>query len=450
MKPFFLLFACVWWCAPLAARPPRVEVSAAVEYVSGLPAGSTAGVRLAALPSHRGERDEMAALLSLALNLVSQSNVIARPVPVAGGSLLAFDLGAFGIDAATWEAVTTAGEPYYHLRTQVAGKDGKPQTVFTDGGWVGLEDAAKLRALTGSASALVRADWLLARLITTVDVGAYYEFAGVANQTADQIYTGLGIDFAATDRLGVETWAALLRSDVTHKPRRIIRRQGAAGGAWKTEDTIAEAQDADPIRDPLARKAEGTEHVVAKLNGLPLFLLTDAAGKLVEVAPANLATDHTNAHGDAQLAPALSCITCHREGLLRPFGNDLASLISGGVDVLAGDPARLVKLAAYFRDTERILRRDREDFATAVSAATGGLAVEDVADILPRAYRRYAFEPVTMERAADSLGVTVAALHAALAGSGDPIALALISGHAVQRKQWEGTFAEAALSVSRP
>lgn len=414
---------------------------------------ATRYVSLYNLPRH--EWPQAQAVASLTLNLVSRSARIARPVPVpgSGGRLLRFNLNWYALPPPIWEALISAGEPYWHLRTQAApaGKPSAAQTVYTDGGWAGLEQAAAVREKTHSGGAVVRADWFTARAITTVDGGFYYKLSGIADfADANAWYEALGIDFRATDRLNVEAWSLLIRSGVTHKFRRVIRRQGAAGGAWKTEDSIDEGADEDPLRNPLGRKHDASEHVVASRNGLPLLALFDGAGKLVDVAPQNLATDHTAAHGDGQLAPALSCLVCHREDLLRPLGNDLKRLLASDVEAYFARAEDAEKAAAvYERDLQKSLRRDREDFAEAVSLATGGLEIAEAADLTAAVYRGYAYEPVTPERARADLGLPAnRPLREVFGASVDPILLALCEGIPVQRKQWEASFAEAALLMA--
>lgn len=406
----------------------------------------------------RREWDEASAAVSLTLNLVSRRARIVRPeiVPGTAGRLLRLDLNWYDLPAAVWEAMVSAGEPYWHLRTKAAapGKEAtKAETVYTDGGWVGLDQAATLRERTHTGGAVVRADWFVARAITTVDGGFYYKLTGIADfADANALYEHLGIDFRATERLNAEAWSLLVRSDVTNKFRRIIRRQGALGGAWKTEDSIDETADEDPLRNPLGRQHDASEHVLAKQNGLPLFALYDGAGKLVDVAPQNLATDHTAAHGDGQLAPALSCFACHREDLLRPLGNDLRRLLARDVEAYFARAEDAEKATAFYeRDMQLALRRDREDFAAAVSQASGGWEASDIAVQLVALYRSYAFEPVTPERARAELGLAPEQVLRHVWGqSVDPVLLALCEGMAVQRKQWEASFAEAAMLAHAP
>lgn len=401
------------------------------------------------------ERPAELAALGLAVNLVSRAAVIVQPVevPVPGRpafELVRIDLGQLGIPLAVWESAI-GSEPYWHLRTQILGADGKPQTVLTDGGWLDLEAAARLRAATASAGAIVRSDWLLARLVTTINGGLYYEFAGVTDfADVSALYRAYGVDFEATERLLVESWALVLRRGPTQKAGRVIRRQGAMGAAWKTEDLLAERPEVDPFREPLSRKHDGSEHFLTKANGLPLVLLADGKGKFVREAPPELAHDSTQAHGVPTLAPALSCIVCHAAGYLQPVANDFRALLDGPIEAWFAQPADAVKAAAlYQRDLERHLERDRDDYERAARQASG-LSVADSGQLTAAIYRAYAHEPVSPERAARELALPAGvSLGHVLAESRDLLLLALVEGRSIQRVQWEASFAEAALRAAR-
>ena len=108
-------------------------------------------------------------------------------------------------------------------------------------------------------------------------------------------------------------------------------------------------------------------------------------------------------------------------------------------------PQNAQRLAEFYdSDLGKQLRRDREDYAAAVATATAGLTVAETAAALARLFGGYVDELVTPQTAAAELGLT-GELREALATSRDPVILALCEGLAVQREQWESSFAEAAL-----
>jgi hypothetical protein len=394
------------------------------------------------------------AALSFVLNCVSRSARLARPAVVAetDGRLLRIDLASYGLSAELWESLVASGEPYWHITTRVklapqgnrAGKNVRERIVLTDGGWLDLTAAAELRERTGSAGAAVRLDWLLVKLATPP---FYYQAAGV-NETLDGWYASLGVEKKTVIELQANHGANLFFSQVTRKTRRLSRYQGPLGGVWQTYDNFGDDPAKDPIRNPTFSAAyDASEHIAAKANGLHLFALFDAKGKRQDAVPDRLAKDDSDPHGDGRLVPMLSCVRCHVEDGLRPFADDQGRLLQAGVELLADDPHTAERLAAFYAPKKllRDLQRDREDYAEAIRAATGGLSTREAAERTAEAFRRYEYQLVSPRAAQAELGAR--SLDALLA-SHDPVLLALARGINVQRRQFEASFAEAALLVA--
>ena len=421
------------------------------------------------------ERRRAGAVLSLVLNSVSRADAIVRPepVPATDDRLWRFSLADYRLPADVWELLASH-DPYFHLRTRVqAGasfvvrgaelqkpgtKHQEPSTplptrsteqeAFTDGGWLDLAAAARLRALAGSGGALLRGDYFITQATTTLEGGVYYELAGIAD-TEEAFFTSIGLDIDTVDRLRADAGANTFRSLVTFKPRRIVRRQGPLGGAWHTYDTAAATPERDPIRNPFDFVYDAGEHIAAKRNGLHLYALFDRAGRRQASVPDNIAKDTSDPHGSGIVAPLISCVRCHLEDGLRPVVNDQRRLLDAGIEVIAERPRDAERLAAfYFADLEKQLRRDREDFAEAVASATGGLSGAAASAALAELVSRYRNDLVDAPRAAAELGIAVETLRAAFRASHDPILQALAADIAVDRKQWEASFAEAALLIT--
>lgn len=403
------------------------------------------------------ERAEAAAALSFVLNSVSRADVIARPtvVPASDERLWRISLADYALPAEVWEFLASH-DPYWHLRTQVVppatttrNTKTKPavQTVVTDGGWLDLTVAARLRELSLSSGALLRGDYFLTKATTTADAGVYYELAGIGADEAT-FFRELGVDVRAIDRLRADEGANMIRSLVTFKPRRVVRRQGPLGGAWHTYDTAAATPERDPIRNPTSFVYDAGEHIAAKRNGLHLYALFDAVGKRQASVPDVIAKDTSDPHGSGIVVPMISCVRCHLEDGLRPVANDQRKLARSGIELYAASPSEAQRLASfYLSDLEKKLTRDREDFAAAVATATGGMKPSAVATALVRCVRLYQDELVDRAAAARELGVDEATFTAAMRSSHDPILLGLAAEIAVGRKQWDASFAEAAVLV---
>ncbi|MCH8923980.1 MAG: hypothetical protein IIA67_12630 [Planctomycetes bacterium] len=434
--------------AELPGATPRHDLAAAVRDVStNVTASERTHTRYLSLSAVPGDqRKEAVAAVSLVLNSVSRSSRIVRPQPVEGtdGRLLRFSLRRYKLPSEVWEAMV-AGDPYWHIRTKVVDpRSGKTREVFSDGGWVDLEKAAKLRNLTGSGGALVRADWFVAKAATSSSGGFYYQLAGVPSREED-FFKQLGVDLKTNEKLRADRGANMFKSRVTGKVRRVIRRQGPLGAIWTTLDVERSTPERDPFRNPLDFKYDAGEHIAVKPNGLHLFALYDAKGDRAGTVPDRIAKDTSDPHGDGIIAAMISCVRCHREDGLRPVVNDQRRLLSANVDLLAEDDEVAERLATFY-DTSlgKELRRDREDYAENVARATGGMRVEQASEALGQLFRSYVYQRVTPRQAACELGIPAGRLPPLLAVSHDPILLALCEGISVQREQWEASFAEAA------
>lgn len=432
--------------ADLRAAVTDLTTEVAVEQRS-----STRYLSFSHLPA--AERASAAAAASFVLNSVSRADLIVplQRVPRTDDRLWRFSLHDYRLPAETWEKAASR-DPYWHLRTQVAEPVAKATkrpiaTVFTDGGWLDLTVAAELREASGSGGALLRGDFFLALATTTLDDGLYYELAGIP-ETEREFFQLLGVDIDRIDRLRADEGANLIRSQVTFKTRRIVRRQGPLGGAWHTYDTNRSSPDRDPLRNPFAFEYDAGEHIAAKRNGLHLYALFDAEGRRQASVPDVIAKDASDPHGTGIVVPMISCVRCHIEDGLRPFANDQRRMFELGAELFVERPSDAQRLASfYLADLNKRLLRDREDFASAVAAATGGRTTQEIVPRLARVVHEYADQLVDLPHAAAEVGVSEPLLQQRLRASHDSVLAALAVGIAVQREQWEASFGEAALLV---
>ncbi|TXH49638.1 MAG: hypothetical protein E6Q97_22280 [Desulfurellales bacterium] len=414
---------------------PRDEVRAAVaDLQANVPQQDWANTRylsLANVPAE--ERKNVLAVVGFVANSVGRSANLHNPDEA--GDLVRVNLNRYGIASPAWEALASDREPYYHIRTKVIDPRTKKETiVHTDAGHVGLENAAKLRAMTGSAGAILRADWFVVRATTD----HYYSLAAIPDTLAGW-YASLGVDAKTISALAANRGANLLRSGVTQKERRISRWQGPLGGTWQTYDS--EATD-DPRHSPFRfpgfdGEYDAIEAIATKANGLHQFGLYNRAGKRQDSVPDRIAKDDSDPAGDGVLVPMLSCVRCHTASGYRAFANDQAELLKHlkGHDV--------DRLAAFY-DTARLskeLARDQEDYDDAVAKATGGMAAKELPAALAKIVREYAYEQVTPEQAARDLGVANIGVFIV---SNDPYLLTLVDGKSINRDAWHGSFNEAA------
>ncbi|HEX3997143.1 MAG TPA: hypothetical protein VHX65_01165 [Pirellulales bacterium] len=456
------------------AQTPESELRAAVADVEQLPAEVRPGVRylsLYAIPAAR--RPAATQVVAYTLNSLSRTRAIFVPTTMSP-TLLRFSISNFVTDgrefaawSAAWEKLVES-DPYWHLPTEVAVSSGPTDPtrqaptptkaaqaataaalrVTTDGGWVGLDQAAKLRSLTTSAGAILRADDFIAR--STVPP-AYYAFSGIPATETEFLKT-LGVESETIERLRANAGANLLISGITQKPRRVVWLQGPLGGVYQTLDVQQVDANRDPIRRPLSvdganLKFDAGEWFAVAPNGLWRTALYDAAGNRQDSVPDKIAKDTSDPLADGVVVPMISCIRCHTESGLRPFRDDQTRLLATGrVDLRSSDPT-LVQRIAEFYDEPRLQRQmdfDRQTYDLAVARATDGMKADELAAALAATVREFAYLPVTPTQAARELGIDADALGDALGQSHDPILLLLVEGRQVLRGQWESSFAEAA------
>jgi len=405
------------------------------------------------------DRPAMVASVSLIINSFSSVATITRPVELSP-TLLRIDLSAYckgGAEfrtlALAWDAVA-AGDPYFHLRTAVIDpRTGKKATVFTDGGWVDLACAARLRAVTGSAGGLLRADWWVA---TCCRPEAYHEMAGIP-KTLGEYFAARGIDAKKAAGLHAVLAANLRRSAITDKGRRVLHFAGPLGSIYGTLDSAVVTADKNPFRVPTsAVKFEAGEYIDVKPNGLHGYALYAADGARQNAVPAAIATDFT-VHPPVEVIPMLGCVRCHNpseaaaENGLRNFADTQREILRDPRAVKAANFKDAAEVASLYERQERLQRqvaRDREDYAEAVELATG-LKPYGAAVALGEVFATYAQEDITAAVALADLGIDpgldpAETIRERLAAARGESIVTLGLGKPVQRADWELDFGEAA------
>ncbi len=451
---------------------------------------------------------------------INQTSVIALPEGTAGGWLIVWDLRQLATKDAdlvrliqTWDALGF-DEPYFHVQLPTSVKpvacrsfvlDGK---TFTHRRTVPAPHVAEgyglLESETLSFAPLLRADYFLRRVSSTVEGGLYYHFMGFIQSgkrlTETEIFRTVGLDVTISRGVEGDDRAAVFQSAVTGKPRMVEQVQGAIGKARITTDIFDEDVDASrhaiyQLLD-MVNRGRGKEIIFERANGMFGYILTDGAGKLVDVAPPNLASDHqVPAPITKQLFPPLSCIRCHgSSGGVQHVRSDVPALLGGvrGGDVdlftdLSSAKSRTAtvnRLAGLFAATDKFygdLERSRQSFADSVWQATRGASVAGREKVAPKAseqlaiaYAAYWYPKdketgnVSADQAAMELGYRVKAgdgprflsetikpgrVDAVIGGTpiefADPSLAALKRGITIRRQDWERCYAQAAYLIDQ-
>lgn len=476
--------------------------------------------------------------VSFAVNTsISKASVIVKPTIVANGTLLRWDLRSLAPREGGLEYLITlyeklANEPYFHVTVQnkneirsdvievkslITDPSGSkryrlddqlwfrsPQNswfILNDGAWQrrhphfiqvkevsaygahsGINDALILQSLTRSGASMVRYDWFISKILSTLDGGMYYDFIGIernpTGMTAqDAFFNQIGLSVKSIELARADQRAALFRSKVTGRPRRIdlyqgsgVRLSSGSGLISLTHDIGEGEKEAvnDPIRNLLEFKDKARELIAERSNGMHYFLLFDNKGNLQDSAPDDVVKDHTiPSPNPARLQPAISCIRCHGpfDGW-QPFDNEVQKIFKGLITVYddlssyRSIPDTLERLAGlYTGDLEKPIRRARDDYSDAVYIATNGMSVSQVSNEISQTYGAYNYKGVDALTACKELGYSVPEGKAVyylnlllpplpVDSSGirpeDPIIGALKAGLTINRFQWEAVYADAA------
>lgn len=418
----------------------------------------------------------------------SHSQVIQLGQVLANGWMLRYDLRRLCPKVeqlakliSTWDQLAIE-DPYFHVPVSNSGVKAAVLAPHLE-----QPAAVALSGLSASGGAIYRADWLLFRMLSTLEGGRYYDFLQVErrpkNGTAQAVWlASLGVYEAETQKLTADQRSAIFRSGVTGKPRRtdVFYGLGRGGNIVSVTHDLAD-EDINvrqhPIRNLLAFADRAREIIVQRPNGTHAFALFDGNGALQDSVPDNIARDTTvpGPH-TARLQPAISCIRCHgpHDGW-QPLGNDVTKVLASGLDVFSdlADAHRsrvqivdtLVSLYAGDLDAaDGPLGRARRDYLSTTFRIVGGPRLNDagpkptsvvakVSEDIGRIYASYRYDLVTPERAALELGTKGGTINDALgppiAGTAvDPIIGTLRAGVSVNRADWETVYGDAALAAN--
>lgn len=443
---------------------------------------------------HNPSPENTAAVIG-ALNFISKSEVNVLPTPLLGGRLLRVDLLTMAPsikDYATmrslWDSLVV-NEPYfYHLGEgsktiepiTICGQEFKSLAVRTFNPALQqlVPEAANSLAQGSSLAVILRADQFVKTVLTPIDGGRYYDFIGVTSKTDKKTYLARhGISEEQVTSLRSDERAALVRSQVTGKPRRIdvfrgsgVRPSVGTGLVAITHDTFDEDglnAAKDPIRNLLEAEDQGTEIILERVNGWHEYTLWNKAGASVLSGPDNLVADHLiPAPHTKRLVAAMSCIRCHgpNEGW-QPFVNDVKRMLQGQSFDILGDLTQvdqtdtLRRLAGlYSGDLSLPLRIGRDSYSDVVFRATK-MPVPAVHAAIASLHDSYTYDLVDAAKACNELGINIIldsaelTLKAALPPKEpvngialeDPIVRLLQAGIPINRKQFELVYTDLAL-----
>lgn len=287
--------------------------------------------------------------------------------------------------------------------------------------WFNAKQIADLINWTQSVIPVMYGDEFLWQTVVANDrIVGYYNMLGVTDR--DSFFKLVGFDQKASERFSFEMLAAVANSGVSRQPRRISRHDKIKGAIWRTYDNRLAADGRNPLRllDDEIFVFDAEEDLAHLPNGIIAGGLFQGngdknvkEGTLQKVAPQFVGFDKTSHDNNGDIEVILSCIRCHRNGLLQPIRSWQQNVYKAPGKLRSYSPDKIEELQQkYFRSLEAPLADDRLIYARALAEASG-FTPEKYAAALATCWDEIT-TPVGLERAARILGTTPAKLVAAL------------------------------------
>lgn len=426
---------------------PRDWSGWAIADLIGIPESKRPFIRYLAIPGWGNEQWWPAGNFMLN-TVVSHSRVIRNAVPIANGWMLRVDLSELSPNSSegksqlaktieVWDGLALK-DPYLHIPDI-----NLKEKVAVVSPVVPPDQAELLATITLSPGSVYRLDWFMAKALQTLNDGRYYEFRQVEfapekGNARDNWLTKRKVFIGTSEDGGGSLRAAMERSEVTGKPRRVDMMNTLArvnGLASITRDLVDETPrdrnipNSHPFLSLLEIADDGAEIIVSAPNGLHDYLLANGKGEILREAPPQLVHDTTipSPH-TKRLQPGISCIACHcidSEDGWRTVRNEVKLMVDSGLNVFAdlggGKLSReevLDKLAGFYalnpEDAEQPLPRARRDYSTAVSLCAAGVKfdadksiVTQIGQLTTSIVHGYEYDYVTPELAAREIGYAV-------------------------------------------
>ncbi len=322
--------------------------------------------------------DDEYATACVALNVaLNRSTTPYKPPRMAGGALVAVDLGQLGDTTEDVARVTqlwdsmAADEPYFTFTQKVthekkstkkdAAEISSVSTVVSPAPHLGEEGAYV------GVGRIYRVDQFARRMLSSIDDGQYYAARNISAKTKMRDYLrsrGFDLD-NAQQRLATDQLVTL--SNVTSRVRVVKLGQSQGVKPSKGRGLVSITCDlADKPNDPnrngfqslLNENFDAFEVIATLSTGQQEFSLWDANENLLKEAAPNVATDSTVPKPfNARLQPAIGCIRCHggSEGY-QPLASQFV-FDSQGFGRVLGDLSRGLKTQDQFRAYQTIRSR---------------------------------------------------------------------------------------------
>ncbi|CAN5913771.1 hypothetical protein BH23PLA1_BH23PLA1_25360 [soil metagenome] len=383
------------------------------------------------------------AALAKALNGLSWRDEIVRPEPLdEEGTVLASDLRALGWDA--WDWLRLLGSYPYGVRYFGA------NALATRDEWI--------ESQTGVGLPAVRADWF----VSAASRPELYHLLLELPETAEELEQRLEVNIGDDLRQGRALRTAVVDSRKSFQNRVMDRHLSSHGPYWRSYSFYTDFGQGDVFNRPLgpagtfpefqdqAFVPDYSDLLFSLPNGLLGFMIVDRNGNRIDAAPRQIAVDFLNTTGSPAVVNGISCIACHRLGMV-DYQDDLQGHLA--VEGKALEQTR--RLIPTPEDLAAHIKADRDGFLRALDKTLGPFLktdkdIDTPIENFPEPIRflvRRLDAGLDAEAIAAELGIEDAdALIEALCGDDRLLELGLeplLHGHRVSRDTWRKVFPQA-------
>jgi hypothetical protein len=330
-------------------------------------------------------RGELEDSLSQMINSLSWGHA-KRPAPVGVEKILyRIDLRDYLWTQAKWDLLASAYPYRYNISREVA--------------------SAVTESVT-SAVPVIRSDWF----------GSNASRPPFYHQLLDMPSTDLGlervlgVDVANNIRVGEVTGQGIDRSGfndsgVSFNNRMIERHVSSIGSYWKSYDFRAGGIGKNLFEFPLGPGGEhnfrqdGGEIIFALPNGLQAYLLVNASGSRIDIAPADVVSDPASPEG---IINGISCMGCHVDGIKNRSDQVKRAVLNAPAGTF--DPSDIAKVEHIYSSAERlgaVVQIDADRFLAGIRQASFSNNPKAVLTSLSLDYAR----DLDLSRAAAELGI---------------------------------------------
>lgn len=226
-------------------------------------------------------------------------------------------------------------------------------------------------AISGDGVSSIRVDWFIH---TASRAPIYDKLLGIPDTVAELEKDRLGVDIEADFRNGQLVRAGFAGSGVSRHNRLVDRHAGSNTKYYYRSYDFGESFGRSVLsRFPLGPKFDGNEFndfafehdggeiIFSMPNGLQGYMLVDAEGNTLKDAPISIVADINESSGSPVITNGLSCIGCHKRGMIDYKDSVKAAKVLQGEQL-----TKLVSIYADNDDLQETLNSDRQQFVSAL------------------------------------------------------------------------------------